>query len=665
MTCASQLSTVRLRQYWARESQNIAQEYARVHLERGDAALSRKDLKTAISEYEAAGKAENELGEKARTALERVTALRKELEKRLEIAKAQIEKEQWNDCKQSIEYVWSRDISLQPICRTILVQARERHYQAALRDSRAFFARKDLSASFAKINEALALDATRNEACNLKAQIQRAFVESAEIRLKEALEKDMRSALEEMARQFEAFELQSDAARIRTVVANRAEADRLVALAQTHMDAGRQELALDPLQKACSLWPENKKISKSYQEVCRLVGASALAEAEKALNSNCPLVAVMYCLKASHVCPFEQTIHDRVCLITSNALQAFDRNAIMSVYLVEVNVNKEIEMWVNGSHLQNEIMKALISKSPFATVISATENPPNTGAIFRIKADVLTLSASTYVTTFQKEIQYVASVIFEPNPEYAKLQEDLLSAEQKMQTAREGYESAQRLRNQANLYMQMDPKTSSTASFIYGAGAVLGSVGESLYESLASSAYREYRETAIKLSQTPPTIPRNEYATYPYLVREYTRRGKLKAYVQLLNAEGLMVADRVIEDNYGESDIMHEGYLPAGLQADPLTLPSEDDIRARFIRTVYSGAAEAGRTVVYNYWASRWTDASNEKDLVARWERLIRIALQEPLLANYTTRNICQNLSNLPPDFLARISTLLARGHTP
>lgn len=119
MTTATQRATPELRDDWQKERQKIAHEYARFHLERAEAAISSKDLRTAIAEYEAAGKAENDLGAEARAAFDRYTAQRKELERRLEAAKAQIENEQWSAGAASIEYVRSRDASLDGQCREL------------------------------------------------------------------------------------------------------------------------------------------------------------------------------------------------------------------------------------------------------------------------------------------------------------------------------------------------------------------------------------------------------------------------------------------------------------------------------------------------------------------------------------------------------------------
>jgi hypothetical protein len=44
------------------------------------------------------------------------------------------------------------------------------------------------------------------------------------------------------------------------------------------------------------------------------------------------------------------------------------------------------------------------------------------------------------------------------------------------------------------------------------------------------------------------------------------------------------------------------------------------------------------------------------KDPVARWERLLTLAIQVPTMKDAATDDIRQNLSNIPTDFVKRIN---------
>lgn len=603
MTTATERATTELREDWSKECQKIAHEYARFHLDRADAAMARKDLKTAIVEYEAAGKADNDLGTEGRTAFDRYTAQRKQLESRLETAKAQIEKEQWNDGTTSIEYVRSQDASLAGLCRELTELLTERHYQAAVRDCRALFIKKDFPAAFSKANEALALNTVHSVAGQLKGQIQKAFMESVSGKLKESLEKDERPALDALAKQYDAFELTGDASRVRTVISNRKEADRNLALAQEHIAANRHESAIDPLRKACGLWPENQRLSGLHKDTRVHVANVALAAAEEADKDKCPLVCALYCLKACQVCPSEREPQDKARAVMANALAKIDRKAMQAVFSVDVTVNKDIETSLDASRLQDAIIKALPPASHLVAVIPAAENAPEAGTVFRIVADVQALFATTQEQAFQKNVRYVSYVAHDPNPAYIQLQADLTAAQHKMVAAQNAYQEAVNMQNQAIRNQQMAGQNApGLLTALNALGAVGGGIGMEVAKSNASSANSEYQAIARRMSNTSATIPRNVYADYPYFEHRYERRGMLKAHVRILNADGRSIAEKVITDNFQDADTTHDGYAPAGLRADPLDLPTEEDIRARFVKKLYSEATGTARDFVGNYW---------------------------------------------------------------
>lgn len=477
--------------------------------------------------------------------------------------------------------------------------------------------------------------------------------------MKESLENDARPALEALAKQYEAFELSSDASRLRAVLRNRNEADRNLSLAQENFVAGRHEDALEPLRKACGLWPENQQLSDLYKKTRVRVGNDALAAAEKADKERCPLVCVLYCLKACQLCPTEPDIQDKSRAIMANAIGKIDRKAMQIAFVVDVTVNKDIETSLDASHLQDAIIKALHPSSQLVRVIPAAENPSDAGTVFRIATDVQALLVTTREQAFQKNVRYVSYVAHDPNPAYVQLQADLAAAQHKMVAAQNNYQRALQMQQEAYRSAQL---AGPSAYGGYKAAIILqgvaGTIGIEKAKSDFDRANSEYQAIAARMSSTPATTPRNVYADYPYLEHRYERRGILKAHVRISNAEGRTLAEKVITDNFQDSDTTHDGYDPAGLREDPLELPSEDDIRARFVRKLYSEATATARDFVGNHWQKILAEASSVRDPVSRWEKLLTLAIQVPAMKDEATREIRQNLANIPTDFVERINNL-------
>jgi hypothetical protein len=159
------------------------------------------------------------------------------------------------------------------------------------------------------------------------------------------------------------------------------------------------------------------------------------------------------------------------------------------------------------------------------------------------------------------------------------------------------------------------------------------------------------------MSVTSATIPRNIESDYPYIEHIYQRRGTLKAVVRILNSEGKSLAEKFITDNYQDTDTVHDGYAPAGLREKQLQLPSEDNIRAQFVKKLFEEARGTSRELVDSYWMKVLTAASSVKDPVERWERLLTIALQVPTIKEQAITDIRQGLSNIPADFVDKIES--------
>jgi hypothetical protein len=75
------------------------------------------------------------------------------------------------------------------------------------------------------------------------------------------------------------------------------------------------------------------------------------------------------------------------------------------------------------------------------------------------------------------------------------------------------------------------------------------------------------------------------------------------------------------------------------------------------VKKLFAEATGTSREFVGNYWQKALTGASSVKDPVARWERLLTLAIQVPTMKGDATGDIRQNLSNIPTDFVERINS--------
>ncbi|MFA5204551.1 MAG: hypothetical protein WC708_09140, partial [Lentisphaeria bacterium] len=433
MVAAHQRAPANLREDWADECRQIAQQYAAFHSGRAGTAVQARDMRTAIAEYELAGKADNALGREALAAVNKYTMQRKALETRLENAKTAVEREAWGEAATVIAEVRAQDASLAESCDRLSGWSRTRHCQAALRDGRGLLEKQEFGAALAKTNEALALEASSG-ATELKQAVQAAFTDSVDGELKQALAKDDRSTLDDLARRHDAFELAPAAARIRAVLASRGEADRLTATARELIGDKRYEAALEPLHQACGQWPENQQLAKLYQETRIQAGTYALAVAEHAAGKQCPLVCALYCWYALILCPAEAEIQEKAQAGFQDALGKIDRRTLTTAFEVEIALGNGIETVFDVSNLQQAISQAVPAESRFVSV-AAPGAGVAAGNVFRVSVEVGTLFVATREQTFNKVFRYVSEVTHDPNPEYIQLQADLNAAQCKMVAA--------------------------------------------------------------------------------------------------------------------------------------------------------------------------------------------------------------------------------------
>ena len=77
------------------------------------------------------------------------------------------------------------------------------------------------------------------------------------------------------------------------------------------------------------------------------------------------------------------------------------------------------------------------------------------------------------------------------------------------------------------------------------------------------------------------------------------------------------------------------------------------------MKKLYSEATGMARDFVNGYWQKAFATASSVKDSIARWERLLTLAVQVPTIKEQVTHEIQQSVLYLPPDFIERISNQL------
>lgn len=642
------------------EFEKISQEYAQYHTTNARRALDVPDLARALKELEFAGKAQNEIGRCAGAEFKKWTTVRTDLESKLAQAEAAIDKEEWQTGETLITNVLPQDSSLRPKCQQLRSLLIERHYEAAVRDGEALLAKNELMPAFNKANEAEALHTSRAEARALKARIQKAFSASVKQGIQEALTNDLRPRLSDYAKQFQAYELSSHATDLRDEIADRNAADQKVAVAQKDINANAHERAIPHLKEAKALWPENKVIAELLTQTCLHVANAALDQGRKALQEDCPLVAMVYCLKARTICPDSPVIRQAVETVCKDAVPKVDQNSMQVRYLIDIGFDEDVDAVLDTRKLAQAISARLPLASRFVNVISSSDEPPEKGRLLVLDIDVEDFTVDTQKNMFQKSVRYVSYIAHDPNPEYAQVQAKLLAAQHAMVAAQNDYQEALNLQNQAlnNARMQ-GASAPGFLKAINALGAVGGSIGMETAKSRASEANNDYEAAAREMKNTPPTIPRKVYADYQYIVEEYRRSGLLKVVVRLVGPGNRALAQKLITDTYHKSDQTHDGFQTAGLRADPLDLDTEDEVEARFTRKVFTEAQDAAASFISGYWTDTMQSALRERKTWERWESRLRLALQVPSLSRQALEEIAKAEPNLPADVPGTLDSIL------
>ncbi len=498
MSTATERASAELREDWLEERRKIADAYATFHIGLADVAIQKKDLKTAIDEYNVAGKAHNVSGEEARMACETYTKQRIGLQGKLKEAEEQINQELWEKGEASIAYVTSQDVSLHIECQDLIERLTECHYQAALRDSKKYFTEKSFQKAFAKANEALSLNSkSRTEASRLKKKIQQAFPDSVSKSEQDALQKDNRPELNRIAKEYDEFELKDKSNRLKSILANRKQSDKFLAFAQEQISTGTYEAAIDNLCQACKLWPDNRKRADLLRNTRIHVGNDELAVAKQLLKDKYPLVSALHCLKAEHICSTIPDISKDARLLARESIA--EVRDMQTQFCVSVSVNEDIETTLDASKLQKAIIQALPPASRFVSKTSPADTRNDKVPTFSIKVDAQALLATTQKQSFNKNIRYVSYVAQDPNPDYIQLQANLDAAKHKMAAANNAYQEALRMQNKA-----IANQTASTFGRALNAfGAAVGSAGMEVAKNNASKANSEYQSIARKMSNTP------------------------------------------------------------------------------------------------------------------------------------------------------------------
>lgn len=657
MTTAVHYASVGLRNDWTEEETKVRHGYAVFHTNKAVATARMKNLKSAIQEYEAAIRADNAVGKEAETALNNLVILRRQLEDRLAQARQEIDREEWSTALGSITEVRMQDCSLEELCNELVTFATERHYQAACRNSKTAYGQNDFVMAFKKANEAMCLLTEHTEAVQLKQQAQNGLIDSVKGQLAQYLSADDRPGVLKIAETYDVFELAAGASTLRGKMSEREEADKNLKLAQELIADGHHEEAFDPLVSCCKFWPENQRFPALLQETRNRVAHDCLEMAEGHRKAGHLFVCAVYALKVAHVGEADKELLARAQKLATEAVADVDRRPMQASFEVNVILNRELEGTVDGGRLQEAIVNAMPKSTRFVSCGPPTDRTPVISNRFQVVVEVQTLAAATQEQTYNKVVRYVSGVTYDPNPNYAQVQSELVAAQANYVAAQNNFQHAYAAQQQA-----INSQRMSNAGGLVGAlnlvAASAGSIGMEKAKNDMANANEAYNAAANKMRNTPPTIPRDVYSDFAYIEHAYERRGALKAMARLLSPGGRVITEKVIAENYAARDTLHEGYPPAQLEEKKLSLPSEEDIRNQLVLQLFSQAPSAAISFFLGHWRSHLESIAMVGDEPKRWDGLLSMALQVPALKNECTEQISKRIRNLPPDYLVRLDAL-------
>ncbi|MCK4818790.1 hypothetical protein KA005_23660, partial [bacterium] len=538
---------------------------------RAHRALESPNLKVVLEELQLASKAINDdIGQQAYKEISKWSEARKKLELKLNQANEAINQEQWAKSEALINQIISKDLSLQPECDELKSYLVQQHYNAIIRDAEVLLKENMFILAFNKANEAIALNTGLPEPRNLKTKIQEKFVLFVKEDIDKALANDIRPQLIQLSEKFENLELSERSAVLKKTVQDRNEADRQLEMAREQIALARQESAIPYLKKASVLWSDNKDITVFHQQTCLHVANSVMEKAKKAIHQNCPLLSLLYCLKAQTVCPQEK-VNNQVAILADQALHVADQTSMEFWLSVDIKFDQDVNAIIDTQKLQAEIASSIPQESRFVRVVSPSENIPKNDKFFIVDIDIKDFTVKTEKSMFQKAVRYISYVANDPNPNYIELQAQIAAAQHKMAAAQNSYQEALQVRNRSLQGLSYGGSSMPNLFKVLGAvRATAGTFGmETAKDDLRKANY-EYKVIANCMSNTSPTVPRNVYADYQYVVEEYRRSGLLKVITKLINPENQIVVQKLITDTYNKSDQKHDGYSPASLSADPL-----------------------------------------------------------------------------------------------
>lgn len=627
-------------------------KYAEFHYRWALGALETRNLARALEQLELAARAPNQTGARARREHERWAAVRGQAERDLESVDQLIGREKWEDALAQLRAIEAVDSSLggEVLARRRRIDAER--LTALIRDAGERLDRGEFEAAYTAVGRVLREAPDRADALELRGRIQRAFSEAAAADMRAALAEDDRERLETLAGGYERLGRPADAQRIRTLVAQRAEVDVLLDEARRLDADGLAEAAIEKLRAAAELWPEHAPTAALLRRVRSQAARQALAQGARMMESDFPLAALLYASKARALAPDEAPLEEAVAALVNDAVEGQRREDLQVWIRTAVQVDASVETPLDRARLEERTRMGLPSAFGFIRLLEPAAAPPQ-GEVLSLLVDVNRLTAETERTLSRESLRYAVGAIEEPNPQHERLQRELASAQDALARARQRRATWAGLSIANYGLSRLHPRGSAGAR-LHGAGALGSGAGAAAASAQVHALQEQVHALQAQLQATPATQTRTVHADHEYNVETYTRRGEMHASFRLLSG-GEIVGVRPLRETFEQSDRTHEGFAPAGLTADPLTLPGEADVRVLLAERLYRQAADAAEELLDAHWRSRLDGALAVRDAGRRWNDSVKLALQNPALGRRVVEAIRRSEPNVPPTVLDEI----------
>lgn len=235
-------------------------------------------------------------------------------------------------------------------------------------------------------------------------------------------------------------------------------------------------------------------------------------------------------------------------------------------------------------------------------------------------------------------VKYVSGTRFVPNPDYARLQSQIATAQQDVMMATNdlGNAQIQAKQSQATMNSMVQPSDQTQAA-ILGLSNLLQSVGETAQVSAAGQrldqSQARLRQAQEALGQTPPQVEEQVYDDFRYPIYDLKLEGEVILSYQLINFTTSEVGEaRTITKTDVKSDRYIQGDPGKGVKNDPNELPSKDEFIQKLLgqaidETVNSIEEQlAGHAYAYFLKGMKTEQDQLEEDATEQYMRFIYAA---------------------------------------